>query len=110
MAEKIQQYAKEYKFAINDISRDGVKLRNPYGEEMEFTYFLIFLLIHFLFRSSKNLFVDSEVEHLERRCFGRSADQERIYSVFENLLARRNESVTETILTFSTTNGFGAFG
>lgn len=35
-AEKIQQYAREYKNAIGDIMKEGVKLKNPYGNYMIF--------------------------------------------------------------------------
>lgn len=36
MAEKIAQYAEEYKFAISDAMEMGVKMMSPFGEYFVF--------------------------------------------------------------------------
>lgn len=51
MAEKIAQYAEEFKFAISDAMEMGVKISSPFG--MHFILCLIMCVNHFNFRTSK---------------------------------------------------------
>ncbi len=71
MAEKIQQYAKEYKNAIGDIMREGVKLRNPYGNytEQKIKFMACSHGINFsdYFRTCQNLFVGRSTEQIAER-------------------------------------------
>lgn len=62
MAEKIAQYAEEYKFAISDAMEMGVKISSPFGKH--FILCWIMFVNHFNFRASQVSRMGQKIEYI----------------------------------------------
>lgn len=65
MAEKMAQYAEEYRFAISDAMEMGVKIMNPFREYFFILYWILFVN-NFNFRSSQSSRMGKKVEYIAR--------------------------------------------